>query len=159
MRNSPKEIERFLEEVDKHIINIGIISFVWESYDGPKYSKWDIKRVDGKLMFGTNLEQSIYFPLFFSKALFEGKRMGVILRSFREEKDEVTGLPIKEIRGYFIWIDDKNRISFIQLSARDVAISNLTDSETGKPLPPEHSVIYCGPDNDYLDENLNPINI
>ncbi len=74
----------------------------------------------------------LYFPLFFSKVLFEGKRMGVILRIFREEKDEVTGLPIKEIRGYFIWIDDKNRISFIQLSASDVAISNLTDSETGK---------------------------
>jgi len=81
----------------------------------------------------------------------------LILRTFTGEKDEATGLPMKELRGYFVFLEGGRNLRFRQLSAREVAEASTTHYQTAKFLPPERSVIYCGPDHEFLDDNLNPI--
>jgi hypothetical protein len=64
---------------------------------------------------------------------------------------------VKELRGYVVYLDEGRKICFNQLSARQVAEASTADHTTGKFLAPEKSVVYCGPDQDYLDDNLNQI--
>ncbi|MGC8571915.1 MAG: hypothetical protein ACP5LH_01375 [Candidatus Micrarchaeia archaeon] len=84
------------------------------------------------------------------------KICGVILRSFLDKIDDVTKLPFKEIRGYVIE-HKKNNIKFKQLSAREVANACSTKAGTNEPLMPEESVIYCGLNNERLNESFLPI--
>lgn len=145
--------DSFMHEIDKWIIKDAQITV--------SGSKWDIKREkDQSLFFGMTSEQNSNFPLFFLGKLLTSKRLGCILRSFTNAKDDRTGWPIKEIRGYFIWIDENNpngKLKFEHISARDLEKAMNNNSKTGEPLPPEKSIIYCGPNGEYLDDELQPI--
>lgn len=82
--------------------------------------------------------------------------MGIILRSFTAEKDEPIGCPVKELRGYLAYVKGHGRLVLRQMSAREVAEASTTHAETGKFLPPERGVVYCGPGHDRLDDSLKP---
>ncbi len=159
-------LDGLITEFDGHIIKHGIITFV--SMGMTNVQKWDVKRTkeNGKLFFGTSKRHNLLFPVKFVSALVERTEMSLIVRSFTEEYDDETGLPIKELRGYAVWLEDEigdegkkvMRIRFRVISAKDMAHASNTDAETGEPLKPEEAVIYCGPNGDYLDTNLRKIN-
>ncbi len=152
------EIEGFQElvrEIGKHVLKRGIITFTSEQRGG---QKWAVEKTrEGELRFGVDKFQSSLFPAKFLGILAEDKRVGLILRTFTAETDESTGHPVKELRGYVVSLDGGRIVHFSQLTARQVAEASTTHHGTGKFLAPESEVVYCGPDHDYLDDNLNPI--
>ena len=180
-----------INELDSHIIKQAIITIFTTSTSTAKTEtnqqpeKWDVKRTEKKkkngkqLFFGTTNQQNKLFPTKLKTALAEQKEVVLILRSFTEEYDDETGLPIKELRGYIITTKNeitsndnqentttttkkrrsgKMKIHIQMISAYNLAQASNTDPQTGQPLKPEKAVIYCGPNQDYLDNNLKPIN-
>lgn len=155
-----------ITELDGHIIKHGIITFV--SAGMTNVEIWDVKRKkkNGKLFFGTSRRHNLLFPVKFVTAIAQGSEMSLVVRSFTEEYDDETGLPIKELRGYTVWLHDEigergekaMRVYFRMISAKDMAHASNTDAVTGEPLKPEEAVIYCGPNGDYLDTDLRRIN-
>ncbi|MBW4647685.1 MAG: hypothetical protein KME06_03155 [Kastovskya adunca ATA6-11-RM4] len=84
-----------------------------------------------------------------SKALFMAKLINgcepvasLILRSLTSEIDELTQLPIKEIRGYILQRHGDD-LSFEKLPPTTMFACHNTDAETGEVLPLEQSVRYC----------------
>jgi hypothetical protein len=137
----------FMEEIGKHIIKRGILTFTSKL----RGEVWDVKKKeDGTLRFGVNEEQSLLFPARFISILSEDEAIGVILRTFLSEKDEFTGHPVKELRGYFVQLEN-NRIKLEQLSAENLMNAENLDANTGKTLPPEKGVVYCGPNGERID--------
>jgi hypothetical protein len=66
----------------------------------------------------------------------------LILRSFTQEVDELTQLPIKELRGYILKGDGYD-LEFEKLPPNTMFACHNTNAETGEPLPLEQSVRYC----------------
>jgi hypothetical protein len=66
----------------------------------------------------------------------------LVLRSFTAEIDELTQLPIKELRGYVL-TGRGNDLEFEKLPANVMFACQNTDAETGEPLPLEQAVRYC----------------
>lgn len=66
----------------------------------------------------------------------------IILRSFTDEIDQYTNLPMKELRGYLLRREG-DRIEFDKLSPNMMFACHNTDAETGQPRALEQSVRYC----------------
>lgn len=66
----------------------------------------------------------------------------IILRSFTDEIDQYTNLPVKELRGYLLKREG-DRIEFDKLSPNMMFACHNTDAETGQPRSLEQSVRYC----------------
>lgn len=147
--------QEFIAEIGRHVPKSGIITFTSER-GGTQ--KWDVgKREDGGLVFGVNRFQSALFPARFLGVMSEERRTGLILRTFTAEKDEPTGRPVKELRGYLVFMAEDGKLRFRQLSAQEVAEASTTHHVSGKFLAPERGVVYCGPDDERLDDNLDPV--
>jgi hypothetical protein len=80
--------------------------------------------------------------------------MAVVLRSYTGEHDPETGIRVKEIRGYRVWL--KEGVGFEQIAAEDMVNMSRRDSFTGNDLEPEPAVLYCGPNDDCYDGWLRP---
>lgn len=94
-------------------------------------------------------EEVIYGDYWGVKELFAAKLLvgcnpsgSLILRSFTEEIDELTQLPIKELRGYVLKGNGKD-LEFEKIPPTTMFACHNTDSETGEPLPLEQGVRYC----------------
>ena len=136
---------RFLDELAGNIIKKAIITVT------PPTEEWDVRKDrKGKLRFDTDTEQNIYFPLFFYSAIKKAGVLSVILRSFTNLHDSDSKLPIKELRGYVLSLEE-GEIDVIPLSAEELFESYGKDASTGKKLPLQPAVIYCGLSEDYLD--------
>jgi len=147
--------QEFAKEIGKHVSKSGMITF---SSKHLGTQRWAVeKRKNGELRFGIDMSQSSFFPAEFLRIVSQEKFVGLVLRTFTEEKDDATGLPMKELRGYSVFLDGGRKIRFRQLSAREVAEASTTHYQTGKFLAPEKGVIYCGPNHEFLDDNLNAI--
>jgi hypothetical protein len=157
MLNKPREplsgYSKFIYEIGRHVYNDAILTYSFKS----QAQSWDVRKVDKDLLFfGINALQNTLFPKRFIELLKKDGYAGVVLRTFTDKKDEITGYPIKELRGYFVSMVN-HKLVYKQISAQEMAHSNNTDALTGKPLIAERGVIYCGPDDDYLDDNFNKI--
>jgi hypothetical protein len=65
--------------------------------------KWDITRVgQNEFVYGANPRLWPEFYGWFVESLRSNGVLSIILRSFRKEVDELTGLPVKELRGYVV---------------------------------------------------------
>lgn len=155
--NRPREplsgYGKFIYEIGRHVYNDAILTYSFKS----QTQSWDVRKIDKDLLFfGINAIQNTLFPKRFAELLKKDGHAGVVLRTFTDKKDEITGYPIKELRGYFVSLVNY-KLMYKQISAQEMAHSNNTDALTGKPLIAERGVIYCGPDDDYLDDNFNKI--
>ncbi|MGC8662120.1 MAG: hypothetical protein ACP5TZ_06440 [Nitrososphaeria archaeon] len=158
MRGRPREpmpgYWKFINEISKHIYVDAIFTY---SFTGQAQS-WDVRKIDDDLLFfGVNAMQNSSFAKLFTDLLKSNGHGGIVLRTFTEKNDEVTGYPIKELRGYRVTVDNGTLV-YTQISAHEMARSNNVDAITGNPLTAERGVIYCGPDDDYLDDNFRRIN-
>jgi hypothetical protein len=100
----------------------------------------DLERKKQKVIYGYQKGVKELFIL----RLSEGIRSqgSIILRSFTDEIDEYTNLPIKELRGYILQKED-DRINFTKISAKMMFACHNTDAQTGEPRSLEQSVRYC----------------
>ena len=146
---------RFALEVGRHV-QAGEVLTVSSKSCEPQ--RWDVHKTSGGgLTFSVAKGQSRTFPAWFLDTVARDGCMGVILRTFTNERDELTGHMIEELRGYVVSTDGEGRIAFDQMSARDLAEASTANAEAGKFLAPERSVVYCGPGRDYLDCSMNPV--
>jgi len=131
----------FLNEINNHVHKSAMITFMTKSGG----EKWDInRRKNGFLTFG--FSPSLW-PKFYEHFIESISEMGgfssVILRSFTDKVHTETRLPIKELRGYKVFLRN-HEFAFEQLTVEELISAMNTDYRTGMRLPPEPAVIYCG---------------
>jgi hypothetical protein len=140
----------FLNEIDNHVHDLAIITFTTES----NVESWDIsRRKNGFLTFGASPSLWPKFYDHFVKSISKINFSSVILRSFTDKIHAETGLPIKELRGYRVWLH-KHEFKFEQISLEELVSAMNTDYESGLRLPPEPAVIYCGSDGQISSDEL-----
>ncbi|MCL5679885.1 MAG: hypothetical protein M1465_00900 [Candidatus Marsarchaeota archaeon] len=138
-------LKELIEEWKSHIEKQAILTF-------PFGRTWDVRKLaDGSMFFGINKRQNQSFEAITAAHIYDEGITSCILRSFLKIRDELNNnIPVKELRGYLLTVDIDNKIKFEQLDAKALAEACNVDSSTGKPLKPERSVIYCGPNNEKL---------
>lgn len=130
-------VNQFLEEIESHCPNNAILTFLGS--DGESFVL-DLKREGDQVNYGY---QWGIKELLISKLLSKTEPVAsVILRSFLSEIDELTHLPIKELRGYVLKRHG-SELEYEKLSPELMFACQNTDAETGNPLPLETSVRYC----------------
>jgi len=142
------DIDAFMYELDKHISSKAILTYL--SRNGTE--TWDITRKRGKLFLGTNSSQNARFKSILSKVVRSSQIVSVIVRSFTSEIDPASGFPVKELRGYLLSVENE-QLKWYMIDAEDMMESHNTDSISGNKLEPEHSVVYCGPNDRCIDAN------
>lgn len=127
----------FLYELESYCFSVAIVTFL-DSNSEPMVIT--LTRQGQQVTYGD--EWGIK-ELFISKLLWDCNPSGsLILRSFTEEIDEFTQLPIKELRGYILK-GDGDDLEFEKLSPKAMFACHNTDAQTGEPLALEQSVRYC----------------
>lgn len=112
--------------------------------------KWDAKRLkDGFVVYGSDPRLWPDFYGWFRESILKSGYLTIFVRSFRSEIDEITKLPVKEIRGYIAYIEG-DHLRFTQLSAKELAEAYTKDPRTGEALEPEPAVIFCGPNDEKI---------
>lgn len=130
-------LKRFLQELESYCKSTAIATFVGS--EGKPFVV-DLKRQGDRVKYGYQIGIK---ELFIAKLLNNCNPTGsLILRSFTEEIDEFTQLPIKELRGYVLqWQGDA--LEFEKLSPEMMFACHNTNAETGEPIALEQSVRYC----------------
>jgi hypothetical protein len=130
-------VTSFLQELESHCHLKAIVTFL-DSDGEPMVIT--LKRLGDEVAYG---EYWGVKELFIAKLLVGCKPSGsLILRSFTAQMDELTRLPIKELRGYIL----KGRgddLEFEKISPTTMFACHNTDAATGEPLPLEQAVRYC----------------
>jgi hypothetical protein len=130
-------VTQFLEEIESHCPKNAILTFLGS--DGESFVV-DLQREGDQINYGY---QWGIKELLISKLLSRTEPVAsVILRSFLPEIDELTQLPIKELRGYVLKRQG-SELEYEKLSPELMFACQNTDAETGNPLPLETSVRYC----------------
>lgn len=130
-------VRLFLQELESHCYSLTIATLLDASGESLAIQ---LKRQGQQVRYG---ETRVTKELFIAKLSRSCNPSGsLVLRSFTAEIDELTQLPIKELRGYIL-IDRGNDLEFEKLTASVMFACQNTDAETGEPLPLEQSVRYC----------------
>lgn len=113
---------------------------------------WDVMRLsNNQIVYGANPKYWPEFYIWLEDSLKMSRTLSIILRSFLDTIDEESGLPYKEIRGYILTLTG-DRAIYKQLSAQELRQALTTDPKTGRKLPSEPAIIYCGPGDDRIIE-------
>lgn len=130
-------VRSFLQELESHCFSIAIVTFL--DSDG-KPMRINLERQGEQIFYGEFWGNK---ELFIAKLLAGCKpSASLILRSFTLETDELTQLPVKELRGYILK-SDGNDLEFEKISPNAMFACHNTNASTGEPLPLEQSVRYC----------------
>jgi hypothetical protein len=130
-------VSSFLQELESHC-NSHAIATLLDSEGEPLVI--NLKRQGQQVRYGKYWGVK---ELFVAKLLVGCHPSGaLILRSFTPEIDELTQLPIKELRGYILK-GNGDDLEFEKLSPTTLFACHNTDAETGEPLPLEQGVRYC----------------
>ncbi|MGI0482913.1 hypothetical protein ACN4EE_19275 [Geminocystis sp. CENA526] len=130
-------LSSLLLELESHCNSSAIVTFL--DSDGEVFVV-DLERKKNQVIYGYQRGVKEQFML----RLLRGvqTQASIILRSFTDEVDQYTNLPVKELRGYILQRKD-DRIEFNKISAKMMFACHNTDAETGEPRPLEQSVRYC----------------
>ncbi|MFW6357918.1 MAG: hypothetical protein ACOC0N_01680 [Chroococcales cyanobacterium] len=130
-------VNLFLRELESHCLDKAIATFL--NSEGEAFVI-ELKRRGKWVKYGNQWGKKAQFiDLLLSGTKPSGS---LVLRSFTSEFDELTQLPIKELRGYVLshWGSD---LEFEKLPPNIMFACQNTDAKTGEPLPLEQSVRYC----------------
>ena len=131
----PPGLMKFMEEVERYCYTTSIVTFL--NNESIEFVI-DLKRkaLSNRIKYGYVSGSRL---LLYANLLQGGV---VILRSFTQEFDESSQLPVKEIRGYLVTVAD-NDIMYNRLLPDDLFWSSNTDPASGERLPLEPAVRYC----------------
>lgn len=130
-------LSSLLFELESYCNSSAIVTFL--DSDGEVFVV-DLERKKQKVIYGYQKGVKELFMFRLSKGV--KNQASIILRSFTDEIDEYTNLPIKELRGYILQRED-DRIEFTKISAKMMFACHNTDAQTGEPRSLEQSVRYC----------------
>ena len=130
-------LSSLLIELESHCQSTAIVTFL--NSDGEVFVV-DLNRKQNKIKYGYEPHVKQEFIWRLSQGV---KTTGsIILRSFTDEVDEYTNLPVKELRGYHL-TRQCDRIEFDKLSPQMMFACHNTVVNTGEPRSLEQSVRYC----------------
>jgi len=127
----------FLFELESHCYSTAIITFV--DSEG-EVLIIDLTRKYHQVRYGYQVDVKKQFMLRLANGV--KTNASLILRSFTDEIDQYTNLPIKELRGYVLQRYGYS-LEFQKLSPSMMFACHNTDAQTGKPMSLEQSVRYC----------------
>jgi len=104
--------------------------------------RWDVKRRGRRLFYGYSKQHYLLLVARISWCIENWGFATLILRSFTRRIDRKTGLPIKQIRGFYL-VRGQRGLELERVSLEDLIEAETTDFITGEKLPPEPSVEYC----------------
>jgi hypothetical protein len=135
-------LEDLLEEFEKHCYTTAIVTIS----GGKEVFTFDMSRSGNeKVKYGYEPLHEPFIKVRILRMLGDYGSVGIIVRSFLEEKHEETGYPYKELRGYIARMEGE-KVMFKKLPVEDLYWACNTDPATGKKIPPEREAVYCGPD-------------
>lgn len=130
-------VQSFLRELESHCSSIAIVTFLDSNSE---LLSIDLKRRGSRVVYGNHWGTK---ELFIVKLLRNcTPSASLVLRTFTDEIDEFSQLPIKELRGYILK-SHKNNLEFEKLPPHTMFACHNTDAQTGEPLPMEQAVRYC----------------
>ncbi|MGC9165488.1 MAG: hypothetical protein ACP5GU_07170 [Thermoprotei archaeon] len=132
-------LDPLINEIKKYVYRNGIITLASLNYA----QAWDVRKENDKLIFGTQPFHTELFYARIARLLMENGSFSFILRSFTDKKDNKTGWPIKELRGYTVKLEN-NTIKFNQSTLEELINAHIIYKNM--KLAPEPAVIFCGPD-------------
>jgi hypothetical protein len=134
---SENSLVAFLAELESHCSSTAIATFL--DSEGQVFVI-DLNRHGNSISYGYKVGDE---GEFINRLLWRcNPQASLILRSFTAEIDNLTKLPIKELRGYVVK-NTNNTLEFEKLSPTMMFACYNTDAETGEPLPLEQSIRYC----------------
>lgn len=130
-------LETLFSELESHCYTTAIVTFLNSREESFVI---DIQRNENGFQYGYQPNHKAIFI----KSLIEGCQPhgSIVLRSFTDEIDTPTKLPIKELRGYIIEQQDQV-FRFEKIPSNLMFACQNTDAQTGEPLPLEQAVKYC----------------
>jgi hypothetical protein len=128
-------IQAFIAELESHCFSTAIVTLT--APDGRSFVV-DLHKENGEIEYGYQFGVK---ALFIAKLAGAGEGAGLMLRSFLDEKHPKTGLPMKEVRGYFVRFVD-NALEYYPVPAAEVKQASTYDVDTGAPLEIEFEVRY-----------------
>lgn len=127
----------FLAELESHCFSSAIVTLLDSDH---QVFVIDLHRHGNSISYGYNVGHK---DEFIQRLLWGCEpQASLILRSFTAEVDELTNLPVKEIRGYVVK-KLNHKLKFEKLSPSMMFACYNTDAETGEPLPLEQAIRYC----------------
>lgn len=133
----PPGVRSFLQELESHCYSLTIATLLDASGESMAV---ELNRQGRRIRYGEHWGTKELFIAKLSRGC--NPSGSLVLRSFTDEIDELTQLPIKELRGYVL-ISRGNDLEFEKLPANVMFACQNTDAETGEPLPLEQAVRYC----------------
>ncbi|BAQ63310.1 hypothetical protein [Geminocystis sp. NIES-3709] len=130
-------LSSLLLELESHCNSTAIVTFL--DSDGEVFVV-DLIRKNNQVNYGYQKGIKEKFMLRLMRGV--QTQASIILRSFTDEIDQYTNLPIKELRGYILR-KNSDRIEFNKISPKMMFACHNTDAQTGEPRPLEQSVRYC----------------
>lgn len=130
-------VSSLLLELESHCQSTAIATFL--NSDGEVFVV-DLNREQQQVNYGYQPHIKQQFIIRLLKGV--KTNASIILRSFTNETDEYTKLPIKELRGYLLQRQG-DRIEYNKLSPQMMFACHNTDANTGQPRSLEQSVRYC----------------
>ena len=130
-------VSSLLQELESHCNSTAIATFL--DSDGEVFVV-DLTRRKTRVDYGYHKGVKEQFMFKLLKGV--KTQASIILRSFTDDIDQYTNLPIKELRGYIL-IRNGDSIEFNQITPQMMFACHNTDAKTGKPRALEQSVRYC----------------
>jgi hypothetical protein len=124
-----------VQEIESHCLGKAIVTFLCQEDQVVVY---ELQRENESIRYRNSDRVQFIIHLLRGSNPFGS----IVLRSFTSQKDELTQLPIKELRGYFLEGNGTD-LSFEKLSPEAMFACQNTDVKTGEPLPLEQGVKYC----------------
>lgn len=130
-------VQSFLRELESHCSSIAIVTFLDSHSESLSIN---LKRQGRRVAYGNYWGTK---ELFIARLLRNcTPSASLVLRTFTDEIDEFSQLPIKELRGYILKSHNDNW-EFKKLPPHTMFACHNTDAQTGEPLPMEQAVRYC----------------
>ncbi|HEY9599177.1 MAG TPA: hypothetical protein V6D33_16035 [Cyanophyceae cyanobacterium] len=130
-------VQSFLQELESHCSSIAIVTFLDSNSESLSIN---LKRRGSRVAYGNHWGTK---ELFIASLLRNcTPSASLVLRTFTDEIDEFSQLPIKELRGYILK-SHNNNWAFEKLPPHTMFACHNTDAQTGEPLPMEQAVRYC----------------
>lgn len=142
------DVDSFMEEINRHVSSSGILTYLSERGS----EAWDVRKDDGKLFFGKNKSQNSHFRSVLSRTISASRIVSITLRSLTPENDPASGLPIRELRGYLLSVEN-NSLKWYMVDAEDLMESHYADRNTGERDEIERALVFCGPNGRCIDNN------
>jgi len=109
-----------------------------------QFERWELIQGSSQFLVDGYAENRLFLENTLRKVVEQHKMAALVLRATTHQYYP-NGKAITEIWGFRLWLNDKKRISFENISHDDLYQAFSIDNQTGQEVIPEEEAVYCGP--------------